>query len=81
MRHTLEGETTGTMRLAWPLVWRPMHDALIEDALDTAEASLSGAAIARRRLSRRVRLFRALARRVTSEPPPPGESQRQRRTG
>jgi hypothetical protein len=51
MRHTLEGETTGTMRLAWPLVWRPMHDALIEDALDTAEASLSGAAIARRRLS------------------------------
>jgi len=61
LRHTLEGTTTGTMRVAWPLVWRPMHDALIEDALDTAAASLAATPIAKRRLSAWVRLLRALA--------------------
>jgi hypothetical protein len=64
MRHTLVGRTAGSMRLAWPLVWRPMHDALIDDALDTAAASLAGEPIDERRLTRRVLVLRALARRL-----------------
>jgi hypothetical protein len=63
LRHTLVGRTAGTMRLSWPLVWRPMHDALIEDALDTAAATLVGKPIAERRLTRRVLVLRGLARR------------------
>jgi hypothetical protein len=42
LRHVLEGHTTGRMRLLWPLVYRPLHDALIEDGLDHAEQALSG---------------------------------------
>ncbi len=40
LRHTLEMEARGPARLTWPLVFRPLHDALIEDALATAEAAL-----------------------------------------
>ncbi len=29
--------THGLAVLSWPLVYRPMHDALIEDSLATAE--------------------------------------------
>ena len=40
LRHTLEMTTHGVAMLSWPMVFRPMHDALIEDSLATAEASL-----------------------------------------
>lgn len=40
LRHTLEMTTRGPALLSWPLVFRPLHDALIEDALATAQASL-----------------------------------------
>ena len=40
LRHTLEMTTNGLAVLSWPLVFRPMHDALVEDSLATAEASL-----------------------------------------
>jgi len=40
LRHTLEMRTWGPAILSWPLVYRPLHDALIEDSLATAEASL-----------------------------------------
>jgi hypothetical protein len=40
LRHRLEMTTTGRAVLAWPLVFRPLHDALIEDALTRAQASL-----------------------------------------
>jgi len=40
LRHTLEMTTSGLANLSWPLVFRPLHDALIEDSLATAEASL-----------------------------------------
>ena len=66
LRHTLAGTTEGTMRLAWPLVWRPMHDALIEDALDTAEAALGRKPIAQRQLPTWVRVLRTIARRLPS---------------
>jgi hypothetical protein len=40
--HLLEARMTGAARLSWPLVFRPLHDALIEDALDNAERQVTG---------------------------------------
>lgn len=40
LRHTIEMNTRGLAVLLWPLVIRPLHDALIEDAFATADASL-----------------------------------------
>ena len=40
LRHILQMETSGLALLSWPLVFRPLHDALIEDALDKAGVSL-----------------------------------------
>lgn len=40
LRHTLDGRAAGLMRLRWPLVFRPLHDALLEDALHGAERSM-----------------------------------------
>lgn len=40
LRHTLEMTTTGPAVLTWPLIFRPLHDALIEDSLARAEAAL-----------------------------------------
>ena len=40
LRHTIEMVTRGLAVLVWPLMIRPLHDALIEDAFATAEASL-----------------------------------------
>lgn len=40
LRHTLKMKTQGLAILSWPWVYRPMHDALLEDSLVTAQASL-----------------------------------------
>lgn len=40
--HTIDGRAWGHMLAAWPLVLRPLHDALLEDALDKAEAAVTG---------------------------------------
>lgn len=40
LRHTLEMTAHGLALLSWPLAFRPMHDALIEDSLAVAQASL-----------------------------------------
>ena len=40
LRHTLEMTTHGLAVLSWPVVFRPLHDALIEDSLATAQVSL-----------------------------------------
>jgi hypothetical protein len=40
LRHTIEMTTHGAARLTWPLVFRPLHDALLEDALAVAQAAL-----------------------------------------
>ncbi|MFC1790882.1 SRPBCC family protein [Gemmatimonadota bacterium] len=42
LHHTIEMRVTGRARLTWPAVFRPLHDALLEDALDKAEAGLAG---------------------------------------
>jgi hypothetical protein len=40
LRHTIEMTLHGFAFLTWPLIIRPLHDALLEDAFATAEASL-----------------------------------------
>jgi len=40
LRHQLEMRTHGPALLTWPLVFQPLHDALIEDSLTRAEVSL-----------------------------------------
>lgn len=42
LTHLLEARMSGIARLSWPLVFRPLHDALIEDALDRAERQVTG---------------------------------------
>ena len=44
----------------YPLLWRPMHDALLEDGLDRAERELTGAVRTPARWSPYVRLLRNL---------------------
>lgn len=64
LRHSLVMRTTGRARLSWPLFYRPLHDALIEDSLDRACRSLGLAVPRPRRWSPLVRLLRAAAVRV-----------------
>ena len=40
LQHTLEMNTSGFARISWPLIYRPLHDALIEDSLATAQLNL-----------------------------------------
>lgn len=40
LQHTLEMNTKGFARISWPLIYRPLHDALVEDALATAQLNL-----------------------------------------
>jgi hypothetical protein len=40
IRHTIEMDATGPALLTWPLAIRWLHDACLEDAFATAEASL-----------------------------------------
>ena len=40
LSHHLVMRAVGPARVTWPLFYRPLHDALIEDALDTAEQNL-----------------------------------------
>jgi hypothetical protein len=62
VRHRLVMATTGPARLSWPLLYRPLHDALIEDSLDKASRSLGLAITKPRRWSWRVRLLRTAVR-------------------
>jgi hypothetical protein len=41
LRHTLTARAEGRMRWQWPLLFGPLHDALIEDSLDHAIAVVS----------------------------------------
>jgi hypothetical protein len=63
LQHELRMEAVGLARLSWPLVFRPLHDALIEDVLDRASTAL-GEAHPPARWSARVRLLRRLLARL-----------------
>lgn len=40
LRHSLVAKTVGWTVLSWPSIWRWLHDALLEDALDKAAVNL-----------------------------------------
>ncbi len=40
LRHTLQMTAHGTAVVTWPLAYRPLHDALLEDSLACAQVSL-----------------------------------------
>lgn len=62
LRHTLAMKARGPARLSWPLVFRPLHDACLEDSLDRAERAVTGTVQRPARWSAAVRLLRRLAR-------------------
>jgi len=62
LRHTLVMRLRGAARLSWPLMFRWLHDALIEDALDCAEGHAAPAPLKQREFSLRVKMLRRLAR-------------------
>jgi hypothetical protein len=66
LRHELNARASGRMRLAWPLAVRWLHDALVEDLLDRAEAELDGCVAQAARWSPWVRLLRAAMSRQLS---------------
>jgi hypothetical protein len=63
LRHVLEARCTPWVWLRWVTVIRPLHDALIEDALDRAAGAVTGSAVPPRPHSWWVRFLRAAARR------------------
>ncbi|WP_438486909.1 SRPBCC family protein [Streptomyces sp. S186] len=61
LRHTLAMNTRGPARLTWPLAWRPLHDACLEDSLDRAELACTGTVAHPAHRGLYVQLLRSLA--------------------
>ncbi|MCR9145135.1 MAG: SRPBCC family protein [bacterium] len=58
-RHVIEARLSGAALLFWPLVIRPLHDALVEDALDNFERATTESVARENRYSPYVKLLRA----------------------
>lgn len=63
LRHTLRMKARGRALLTWPFVFRPLHDALLEDLLDRAAAELGVPPARSARWSAGVVVLRHLLRR------------------
>jgi len=63
LRHEMTMDTSGPALLTWPLMFRPLHDALIEDSFDRAAVALGEAPVGAP-WSPVVRLLRAAGRMV-----------------
>ena len=61
LRHVIDARPRGAMRFKWPVVIEPLHDALLEDALDRAAVAV-GDVPRNTGYSIRVRLLRAVIR-------------------
>ena len=68
LRHTLRGRPHRSMRIMWPLLVRPIHDALLEDLLDNAERELTGTVASPHRYSTWIRVLRAVRSRDSRAP-------------
>lgn len=62
LRYFVEARMSGSMRAGWPLIYRPLHDALIEDSLDRAEAAVGAERRSPSKRSLHVRLLRRALR-------------------
>lgn len=58
LRHVVEAQPSGAMRLAWPLAVRWAHDAVLEELFDNAEWAVGIEPVRRARRSAWVRLLR-----------------------
>ncbi len=74
LRDIASGRARRSMRLAWPLVWHWLHDALMEDLLDRAEAAATGQVQHPARWSLWVRVLRRLLTPRAREVPVPAEA-------
>jgi hypothetical protein len=63
LRHVIEATCNFRTWLFWAVVVRPLHDALLEDALDRAERTVTPSSHGLRRWSLWVRFLRSLLRR------------------
>lgn len=63
LRHSVEGTARALALLSWPIAYRPLHDALMEDSLDKAERETGVGPERPARWSPWVRLLRAATRR------------------
>lgn len=61
LSHTLKMKVTGPALLSWPLIFRPLHEALVEDSLTKAQRSL-GERVAAKGWSLRVKTLRWMFR-------------------
>jgi hypothetical protein len=61
--HTIDARARGWFSLAWPLVVRPLHEALMTDAMAKAESEATGCDAGRPQWSGWVRLLRRALRR------------------
>lgn len=59
LRHELRMSVSGWAKLSWPLFFRPMHDALIEESFDRAERECGGVPARMHQRSAWVRILRA----------------------
>jgi hypothetical protein len=60
LRHLIEMTVSGPALFTWPLVFRPLHDALLEDALDKADSRLAGTEWVRRKWPWTVKALRRM---------------------
>lgn len=58
--HLIAMDLSGLALLTWPLVFRPLHDALLEDSLDKVQAYLAGEEWVRRDWPISVRFLRKI---------------------
>lgn len=58
IEHRIEMTVRGFSRISWPIFFRPLHDALIEDALDNIESCISHNRKGKRKYSNWVRFLR-----------------------
>ena len=63
LEHVIDMKVRGSAILSWPLLFRPLHNALLEDALDKAEAHVRGEEWRPRPFPWTVRLLRRMAAR------------------
>ncbi|KDN21208.1 hypothetical protein [Amycolatopsis rifamycinica] len=70
LTHVLEASLHGWARLTWPLFFRPLHDALLEQLLDRAELALTGRVERPVRWSPYVRFLRGLGKIRSRRPRP-----------
>ncbi len=70
VRHAIDASASSIMKLLWPALIEPLHDALTEDAFDNIEAAVAGRGVTRSTLTGPVRRRRRLMAMLRPAPIP-----------